>query len=60
LHNKYYMHNVLLRKCGDGLSAGHLHIALASLLKANGYNHAPLYIGTWDRFVEVPQYGVCK
>jgi hypothetical protein len=42
--------HVLLRKWGDGLSAGHLPNALASLLKANGYNHAPLYIGTWGPF----------
>jgi hypothetical protein len=24
--------------------------SLASLLKANGYNHAPLYVGTWRPF----------
>jgi hypothetical protein len=33
--------HVLLRKWGDGLSAEHLPNSLASLLKANGYNHAP-------------------
>jgi hypothetical protein len=38
--------HVLLRKWGDGLSVGHLPKTLASLLKANGYNHAPLYVGT--------------
>jgi hypothetical protein len=41
---------VLLRKWGDGLSAGNLPNALSSLLKVNGYNHAPLYIGTWGPF----------
>jgi hypothetical protein len=35
---------------GDGLSAGHLPNSLASLLKANGYNHMPLYVGTWWPF----------
>jgi hypothetical protein len=42
--------HVLLKKWGDGLSAGHLPNALASLLKANCYNHAPLYISTWGPF----------
>jgi hypothetical protein len=42
--------HVLLRKWGDGLSSGHLPNSLASLLKANGYNHAPLYVGTWGPF----------
>jgi hypothetical protein len=42
--------HVLLRKWVDGLSAGHLPNSLASLLKANGYNHAPLYICTWRPF----------
>jgi hypothetical protein len=42
--------HVLLRKWGDGLSAGHLPYSLASLLKANGYNHAPIYVGTWGPF----------
>jgi hypothetical protein len=42
--------HVLLRKWGDELSAGHLPNALASLLKVNGYNHAPLYVGTWGLF----------
>jgi hypothetical protein len=42
--------HVLLRKLGDGLSARHLPNALASLLKANRYNHAPLYVGTWAPF----------
>jgi hypothetical protein len=32
------------------LSAGTLPNSLASLLKANGYNHVPLYIGTWGPF----------
>jgi hypothetical protein len=41
---------VLLRKWGDGLSAGHLPNSLASLLKANGYNHVPLYVGTRGSF----------
>jgi hypothetical protein len=40
----------VLLKWGDGMSAGHLPNALASLLKANGYNHAPLYVGTWGPF----------
>jgi hypothetical protein len=44
--------HVLLRKWGDGLSAEHLPNSLASLLKANGYNHVPLYIGTWGPFGE--------
>jgi hypothetical protein len=35
---------------GDGLSAGHLPNSLASLLKANGYSHMPLYVGTWWPF----------
>jgi hypothetical protein len=42
--------HVVLMKLGDGLSAGHLPNALASLLKVNGYNHAPLYVGTWGPF----------
>jgi hypothetical protein len=42
--------HVLMRKWCDGLSAGHLPNTLASLLKANGYNHAPLYIRTWGPF----------
>jgi hypothetical protein len=42
--------HVLLRKWGDELSAGHLPNALASLLKANSYNHAPLYVGTFRPF----------
>jgi hypothetical protein len=42
--------HVLLRKRGDGLSAVHLPNTLASLVKANGYNHAPLYVGTWGSF----------
>jgi hypothetical protein len=41
--------HVLLRKWGDWLSVGHLS-NLASLLKANGYNCAPLYVGTWGPF----------
>jgi hypothetical protein len=55
------------------LSAGHLPKTLARLLKTNGYNHAPLYVGTWGTFHEsVPlwcvqvmlyekklSYGVC-
>jgi hypothetical protein len=44
------VHHVLLRKWGDGLSAGHLPNSLACLLKVNGYNHAPLYVGTWGPF----------
>jgi hypothetical protein len=44
--------HVLLRKCGDVLSAGHLPNSLVSLLKANGYNHVPLYVGTWGPFDE--------
>jgi hypothetical protein len=39
-----------MRKWGDGLSAGHLPNSLASLLKANGYNHVPLYVGTKGPF----------
>jgi hypothetical protein len=39
-----------MRKWGDGLSAGHLPNSLASLLKANDYNHTPLYVGTWGPF----------
>jgi hypothetical protein len=42
--------HVLLRKWGDGLSAGHLPNSLASLLKLNGYNHVPLYVGTGGTF----------
>jgi hypothetical protein len=42
--------HVHLRIWGDGLSAGHLPDSLASLLEANGYNHVPLYIGTWGPF----------
>jgi hypothetical protein len=42
--------HVLLRKWCDGLSAGHLPITLASLLKVNGYIHTPLYVGTWGPF----------
>jgi hypothetical protein len=42
--------HVLLRKWGDGLSVGHLPNVVESLLKVNGYNHAPLYIGTWGSF----------
>jgi hypothetical protein len=42
--------HVLLRKRGDGLSARHLPNALEYLLKANGYNHVPLYIGTSGPF----------
>jgi hypothetical protein len=41
---------MLLRKWGDGLSAGHLPNSLVSLLKENSYNHVPLYVGTWDPF----------
>jgi hypothetical protein len=44
--------HVLLRKWGDGLSVGHLPNSLVSLLKANGYNHVPLYVGTWGPFDE--------
>jgi hypothetical protein len=44
--------HVLLRKWGDGLSVGHLPNSLASLLKVNGYNHIPLYGGTWGPFGE--------
>jgi hypothetical protein len=32
------------------LSAGYLLNSLASLLKVNGYNHAPCYVGTWGPF----------
>jgi hypothetical protein len=39
--------HVLLRKWGDGLSAGHLAKALSCLLKTNDYNHTPLYVDTW-------------
>jgi hypothetical protein len=39
-----------MRKWGDGLSAGHLPNSLVSLLKVNGYNHVPLYVGTWGPF----------
>jgi hypothetical protein len=42
--------HVLLRKWDDGLSARHLPNALASLLKENGYNHAPLCVSTWGSF----------
>jgi hypothetical protein len=42
--------HVLLRKWGDGLSAGHLPNSLASLLKLNGYNHVPLYVSTGGTF----------
>jgi hypothetical protein len=42
--------HVLLRKWGDGLCAGHLPNSPASLLKANDYNHVPLYDGTWGPF----------
>jgi hypothetical protein len=51
--------NVLMRKWGDGLSVGHLSNSLVSLLKENGYNHVPLYIGTWgpfDRSALVPMW----
>jgi hypothetical protein len=44
------MQHVLLRKWGDGLIAGHLPNSLESLHKANGYNHKPLYVGTWGPF----------
>jgi hypothetical protein len=44
------VHHILLRKWGDGLSARHLPNSLASLLKANGYNHVPLYGGTRGPF----------
>jgi hypothetical protein len=54
------MQRVLLRKLGDGLSAGQLPNSLASLLKTNGYNHTPLYIGIWGPFGEVLLYDVCK
>jgi hypothetical protein len=39
-----------MRKWGDGLSARHLPNSLAILRKANGYNHVPLYVGTWGPF----------
>jgi hypothetical protein len=42
--------HILLRKWGDGLSAGHHPNSIASLLKADGYNHIPLYVGTWGPF----------
>jgi hypothetical protein len=42
--------HVLMRKWGDGLSARHLPNSLAILCKANGYNHVPLYVGTWGPF----------
>jgi hypothetical protein len=42
--------HVLMRKWGDGLSAGHLPNSLVSLLKVNGYNHVALYVGTWGPF----------
>jgi hypothetical protein len=42
--------HVIMRKWGDGLSAEHLPETLASLLKMNDYNHAPLYVGTWGPF----------
>jgi hypothetical protein len=32
------------------LSVGHLPNSPASLLKVNGYNHVPLYVGTWGPF----------
>jgi hypothetical protein len=32
------------------LSARHLPNSPVSLLKANGYNHVPLYVGTWGPF----------
>jgi hypothetical protein len=54
------VHYVLLRKWGDGLSDGHLPNSLASLLKANGYNHTPVYVGTWGPFDGSALYGVCK
>jgi hypothetical protein len=41
---------VLLRKWGDGFNAGYLPNSLASLLNVNGYNHVPLYVGTWGPF----------
>jgi hypothetical protein len=44
--------HVLLRKWGDGLSAGHLPNSLASLLKDYDYNQVPLYVGTWGPFSE--------
>jgi hypothetical protein len=44
------MQHVLLRKWGGGLCAGHLPNSLMSLLKVNGYNHVPLYVGTWGPF----------
>jgi hypothetical protein len=42
--------HIILRKWGDGLCAGHLPKTLSSILKANGYNHVPLYVGTWEPF----------
>jgi hypothetical protein len=44
------MQHVLLRIWGDGLSAGHLPSSMVSLLEVNGYNHIPLYVGTWGPF----------
>jgi hypothetical protein len=54
------MQHVLLRKWGDGLSAEYLLNTLASLLKANSYNHAPIYVGTWGPFDGSAQYDVYK
>jgi hypothetical protein len=48
--NDLPLQHVLPRKWGDGLSAGHLPNTLASLLKANSYNHPCLYVGTWGPF----------
>jgi hypothetical protein len=42
--------HVLLRKWRDGLSAGDIPNSMASLQKANGYNHVPLYVSTWGQF----------
>jgi hypothetical protein len=42
--------HVFLRKWGDGSSVGLLHNSLVSLLKVNGYNHVPLYVGIWGPF----------
>jgi hypothetical protein len=42
--------HALLRIWGDGLSARHLPNSLVSLLEVNGYNHVPLYVGTWGPF----------
>jgi hypothetical protein len=44
--------HVLLRKCGGGLSAGHLPNSLSRLLKVSVFNHVPLYISTWGPFGE--------